>query len=221
MNSKKDTLITILLILLIIIILSGLCIFAYKTIIVDTNNNIVNNTVTQENVISNNNINNNTIINQKTNEVSTVTSDSQEDDSTLTQIIDIFNNCYAANEMRSRGYSINATIINDDIYILSGGDGLSFTVKFVRNDNILSTEIDNTSSDTRMAYTQLLLSLMLVDCVIQTKGYPDRAFATTIADKESLDYTLENDGVEIKKSDDGNYILVNVDLDSDFSFLNT
>lgn len=141
------------------------------------------------------------------------------EDPVLVQIVDRFNSCSATQEMRQLGYTMNATTQENRINVVSSGDGLYFNVIFVRNDNILSTEIRHNTVEPRSTLIKTLLGINLVDCVSQLKGYPERTLTLALNEEVASNYTLENEGVEIK-SLDNNGIAIRIDLNSEFSFLN-
>lgn len=141
------------------------------------------------------------------------------EDPVLVQIVDRFNSCSATQEMRQLGYTMNATTQENRINVVSSGDGLYFNVIFLRNDNILSTEIRHNTVEPRSTLIKTLLGINLVDCVSQLKGYPERTLTLALNEEVASNYTLENEGVEIK-SLDNNGIAIRIDLNSEFSFLN-
>ena len=147
MKFIKENSITILLVSLIIIILLALGIFIYKmTIEYNNNSNIVVEEIPTT-MINNNMNESNKIIEQVEDEISKNKSNSisvEENDrntqiveSTLIQIANIFNNCNPTQEMKLQGYTMNATALDNEITVFSSGDGLSFSVEFMINDNIV------------------------------------------------------------------------------------
>lgn len=144
-------------------------------------------------------------------------------DPMLIQIANRYNSCSAVQEMRGLGYTMNATARQNRISINSSGDGLFFNVVFVCNDNILSTEIRVDTIDARQSLIRGILGLSLMDCVAQIKGYPERALTQSFNQDVASNYTLENEGAEIRNLNsylDNSVISMKIDLESELSFLN-
>lgn len=79
------------------------------------------------------------------------------------------------------------------------GEGLSYTVEFELNNDILAAEIYK-SNDSLGITLKSLMAIMLIDCVGQMKGYQPRDLTYAISYNEGVEnYTLEKEGVEIKE----------------------
>ena len=217
MGIIKENLATIVLVFLIIIILLVLGVFIYKMTVNNKNENA--NLIIKEVVenIPNNSVDEHSKVQEQVkSEVNT-----QTDDKTLVEIVNIFNNCSAKEELALQGYTISAIAVENRIIAFTSGYGLSFNIEFILNDNILSTQIINNEADPRITAIRLTLAVLLLDCVGQMKGYPEKALSGTLsADKKALNYTVENEGIEMKRLDSGEGIQVRVDINSKFSFLN-
>lgn len=219
MSFFKENFITILLISLILIILFGIVFFMYKISndynkekidiaeipkyepIIDDSKNIV----------------------EKEKESKVVNSSSTETrnkQTTLNKIANIFNNCNVSREMIEEGYTMNAIATENKIIINSSGKGVSFNVEFILENNILYTEITYNQVDNRIAFSRMTLAVILVDCVAQLKGHEDRALSKALSDEAAKYYTIDNEGVELKQLADKQCVLLEADLNSDFSFLN-
>ena len=96
---------------------------------------------------------------------------------------------------------------------------LSYTINFKLENDVLSTQIYLDEQEQRNTLIKLLLTIPLLDCVGQLKGYPDGAMLTAINNDEAQYYTLENEGVEIKNTQNNKDIIVRIDLNSEFNFL--
>ena len=140
-------------------------------------------------------------------------------DPMLIQIADRYNSCSVTQEMRQLGYTMDAIAEGNRINVVSTGEGLYFNVSFLRNDNILSTEIRSNATDTRLIMIKILLGVTLVDCVAQVKGYPERTLTNALSEDAAMYYTLENEGVEMEVLNN-NGMAIRIDLNSDLSFLN-
>ena len=104
--------------------------------------------------------------------------------------------------------------------VFTSGDGLSFDIEFEIYDNILFTEIYCNEDEPRITAIELTLAISVVDCVGQMKGYPQRELAVALGAEQALNFTIDNEGIEMKQIEDGKKILVKVDLNSSFLFLN-
>ena len=145
--------------------------------------------------------------------------DTQINDSTLSNIANTFNSCNASQKMRLQGYTMNAMATENKITVFSSGEGLNFNIEFILDNNILYTEIMYNETDPRITAIKVTLAVILVDCVGQVKGYPDGTLSTALGDEVAMNYTIENEGVEIKQLANGNDMVVKVDLNNNFSFL--
>lgn len=221
MNFIKDNFVTILLVSLILIILLGFVFFIYKITIEDDNNNIEITEMPEFIPI----IDNNSMIDEEDNTKEIISSttfdetDTQINDSTLSNIANTFNSCNASQKMRLQGYTMNAMATENKITVFSSGEGLNFNIEFILDNNILYTEIMYNETDPRITAIKVTLAVILVDCVGQVKGYPDGTLSTALGDEVAMNYTIENEGVEIKQLANGNDMVVKVDLNNDFSFL--
>lgn len=221
MNFIKDNFVTILLVSLILIILLGFGFFIYKITIEDDNNNIEITEMPEFIPI----IDNNSMIDEEDNTKEIISSttfdetDTQINDSTLSNIANTFNSCNASQKMRLQGYTMNAMATENKITVFSSGEGLNFNIEFILDNNILYTEIMYNETDPRITAIKVTLAVILVDCVGQVKGYPDGTLSTALGDEVAMNYTIENEGVEIKQLANGNDMVVKVDLNNNFSFL--
>lgn len=222
MNFIKENFVTILLVSLILIILLGFGFFIYKITIDDDNNNIE--IAEMPEFIPN--IDNNTVIDEEDNTKEIISSttfdeaDTQINDSTLSSIANTFNSCNASQKMRLQDYTMNAMATENKITVFSSGDGLNFNIEFILDNNILYTEIMYNETDPRITAIKVTLAVILVDCVGQVKGYPDGTLSTALGDEVAMNYTIENEGVEIRQLANGKDMVVKVDLNNNFSFLN-
>ena len=121
--------------------------------------------------------------------------------------------------MREQGYTFNAIASGDKITVFSSGNGLSFNIEFILNNNILYTEVLYNQADSRITAINLTLAIALVDCIGQVKGYPEGALTEALSNETAMNYTIENEGIEIKQLDNSQNIYVKVDLNSSFSFV--
>lgn len=224
-SNKEENFVTIVLVSLILIILFGIGFFAYK-ITSDSDNNKVNVTGRAESMPFINDDNNSVMEEQENTKqiIETITvdeKDTQINDSTLSKIANIFNSCNASQKMRLQGYTINAIATDNKITVVSSGDGLFLNIEFILDNNILYTEVMYNEIDPKITAVKVTLAVIVVDCVGQVKGYPDGTFSTALGDEVAMNYTIENEGIEIKQLSNGKGMVVKVDLNSKFSFLDT
>ncbi len=217
-NNEKEGLTIILIISFIILILLLLGIFIYILIREDNKNDNIDVAEASTSEVAINLGENKTEGLSLDGTVSTETD--VNTDTRLTQMADIFNNSKFAQNMISQGYTINATPSGTGVNVSSSGDGLYFNVQFILNNNILSADISNNEVDARMVAIKLFLAVEFVDSAGQLRGFPEGALFNALGKEEYVNYTLENEGAEIKLIDDENKIVVRVNLNSDFSFLN-
>ena len=156
---------------------------------------------------------------KKSNTDEIVTKKTGTSESKLNQIAYIFRNCSFSKKMQSQGYIMNATVSQNKITVFTGGDGLSFNVDFTLKNNILYTKIIYNQDDPNTNAIELILAIALVDCVGQVNGHPEGVLFTALGNDEALNYTIENEGVEIRNADNGYDVIIKVDLNSSFSFL--
>lgn len=217
MSFFKENFITILLISLIVIILFGIVFFMYK-ISKDYNKEKID--IAEMPIYEQPTIGDGKDIIEKENKAgnstNTKTSNKQ---TTLNKIANIFNNCNASREMIEEGYTMNATATENKIIIYSSGKGVSFNVEFILENNILYTEITYNQVDNKIAASRLTLAVILIDCVGQLKGHEDRALSKALSAGDAKYYTIDNEGVELKQLADKQCVLLEADLNSDFSFL--
>ena len=145
----------------------------------------------------------------------------QSNNLTLSQIANYFNNSNFSQKMRLQGYTMDATVLNNKITICSVGEGLTFNIEFVLNDNILYTEVLYNKSNPEVTLTEVLIASSFVDCIGQMKGYAEGTLLKTLVGENCTKYTIEKEGVEIKNMISSYDISIKVDLNSNLSFLNT
>lgn len=222
----KNDIVTKLLIILIVIVLLILGIFIYKMNIDeeknnnDTTNNSNENFVEQVTPIEKDT--------NKTNEKETQenTSNSVNEESSintqiidprLTEIVDKFNSCDVTQNIRASGLIQYAIAIKDGIKIHTGNNDISCNVNLTLNNDILTAEI--LDGDQYISLTKVNLAVILVDCIGQIKGYPEKAVLDVLWNEPTSHFTLKNEGVEIKRLENDQGMAVRVNLNSDFPFM--
>lgn len=220
--------VTVLLVFFIILVFVILGVFVYKFNKDDENNseNIVEqeqisstekNTNKKENVSNSANENKSQEnINNSVNEEDSI--HTQIIDQRLTEIANIFNSCDITKEMRAHGFMQSAMAIKDGIEIRSGNSHINCNINLKLENDILFAEILD-DEDEYVRLTKANLVIILVDCMGQIKGYPENAIIDVLWDESSSNYTLENEGIEIKRLENDQGGVIRVDLNSDFPFM--
>jgi len=147
----------------------------------------------------------------------------QDGNAELVKIKDTFNNCNSVKELRTEGISVDAMVVENKIKVVCNLSNFVFHTEFVKDNNILIAEIANDGSFPEKSVIELTLALVLVDCIGQTKGYPEDATLNALNalnENQLLNCTTDNEGIEFKKLDNGQRILLKVDLNSNFQFIN-
>ena len=128
---------------------------------------------------------------------------SYADTITLDQIVETFNNSSSVREYASQGSEITAVKPEENkitITLTQGEDHISFD--YTLDGTILTGTISGTESN---VITGLIISEILIDSIGQLHGYEDGELFDTINSDEISNYTLENEGLETKKLEDGSY----------------
>ncbi len=137
---------------------------------------------------------------------------------TLSQIVDKFNSSNPMAEHLSNTYNsvVNANLEDNKIILVHNNspfaDSKISKVEFCLEDNILKTTINNSTESTTSYLDELSMAWMLIDCIGQLNGYEKEQFYETLkpTGENYKDYSLDNEGLEIKISDSGTSI--NIDL---------
>lgn len=217
MEFIKENLLTIVLVSLIIIVFILLGIFAYKIGAKEKNEEEIKIAEVKEDISNERPYDTQEVISGNT-KIEENNSYSQEKDTRLVQIANIFNSSNATEEMRLGGYTLNATALQDGITVFSSGDGLTFDIKFVLNDNVLSTKIIYNQTVPEASSIEMMLAIILIDSVGQMKGLPERTLIKDLLTNEnSINYTIENNGIQVEQLDGNQGAIIKVDLESDFS----
>lgn len=170
------------------------------------------------------NLSKNTVVEKEDEEIIYKTEQNQdrlEKRKILDKIAKIFNNCKQTKKMEEKGYIMNAIADDYKISTYLSIAGVSFDVYFTLEDNILSTRIIYISESPEITALKLSLAITLVDCVGQANGYEDGKLFNALGDEKAMNYSIEKEGVEIKQLEKNKDFIIKVDLNSNFSFLNT
>ena len=222
MNSIKENFVIILLVFLILITVLGFGGYIY---IISQEDNNGGNTEVLESELSINNYINDINKEQENNEdinelINNEEKNIQNNNSILDEITKKFNNCNVSQKLGLQGYMTNAVAIENKILVYTSGNGISFNVEFILDNNILYAKMINGEEDSKISAIKLLLAIILADSVGQVKGYPEGLLCVDLLDEAARNYTIENEGIEIKQLDNGEIIIVSIDLKSSFPFLN-
>lgn len=135
----------------------------------------------------------------------------------LNQIANKFNECKTTKGMIEQGYYMRAIVVENKINVNCSGIGIAITQVFEENENILTATIKKDVGTSEENIVKALLATVMFDCVGQVKGYSDGFLTQRLSGDESRYYTLENEGIEIVED---NGIIMKIDLNSNFDFLN-
>lgn len=125
---------------------------------------------------------------------------------TLEQIVDKFNNCSTVKQYANSNYIWKATNSENKITLSATANGSTIEYEFVLQGSILSANFSQEE-----ALSGLMFTSLLVDCIGQLHGYSDGEMFTTMQSDKIINYTVENEGLEIKKTSDDN-CQVNIDI---------
>lgn len=135
---------------------------------------------------------------------------------TLEQIANAFNNCKTVKEMANSGSgdSFLASSNGKTLTITSVMSNVTTEVQYSLDGNILSTTLaqDNIVGAMACAY--------LIDSIGQLQGYEDGELLTTLNSEEIMNYTIDNQGFEIKQLDDGK-VSTKVDITKKIPLIDT
>lgn len=149
----------------------------------------------------------------------------QDENIELNKIKNTFDNCNKIQSLKEKGFFIDTFVVDNKLKVNCNIYNFSFYLEFVKTGNILSTEIlsdvDNPEYIPEKSFIELTLAAILIDCVGQVKGYPEGRIMEILGEDRALEFTINNEGVELKPIDGGRKISVKVDLNSNFPFLNS
>ena len=125
---------------------------------------------------------------------------------TLEEVVEKLNNCKSVESVKEYKYyyvaSVNEKNPNTLLITITTEEGKS-EFSFALEDSILSNDSLSTN--------QLYATTMLIDAVGQVNGYEDGELFYTLNSEVIRDYTIENEGIEIK--DNGDYTSIKMDID--------
>jgi len=125
---------------------------------------------------------------------------------TLEEVADKFNNCKSVESLKEYEHyyiaSVDENNPNTLLITITTEEGKS-EFSFVLEDGILSNDT--------LSGSQLYATIMLIDAVGQVNGYEDGELFYTVNSEVIHDYTIENEGFELKEN--GDYISIKMDID--------
>ena len=124
---------------------------------------------------------------------------------TLEQIVSKFNNCESVKQYANYGSIWKASSDDKNINITIEANGNTAELEYVLEGNILSTSLEGDD-----AISGAMVSMVLIDCIGQLHGYSDGELFATLNSEEIQNYTLENEGIEIKQ--DTTKYIIKVDI---------
>lgn len=126
---------------------------------------------------------------------------------TLEQIVNAFNNCEIVKRWANSESENSFLASNNDttLTITVVMSNVTTEVVYTLDGNILSTTL------TQDNITGAMASMYLIDSIGQLHGYEDGELFATLNSEEAMNYTLDNDGLEIKQFDN-KHVSIKVDI---------
>lgn len=143
----------------------------------------------------------------------------KEDESVLSQIANIFNNGKARDIMNEQGYIAYAKAKDDRIDMSVGQDHIRVSIEFILEDNILYIEVFYDEIEPMLSAAKMMASILVADCVGALKGYPEGALIKAVTKENAKNFTIENEGIEIRQLNSEQSGMIKIDLKSDLPFL--
>ena len=119
---------------------------------------------------------------------------------TLEEIATSFNNCDTVKGYATNGSVWKATSSGNKLMITVTANDETTNVEYTLEDTILSANFSKEN-----ALTELAVSMILTDCIGQLHGYSDGELFTTLNSEKVVNYTVENEGLEIIELPDNGY----------------
>lgn len=125
---------------------------------------------------------------------------------TLEEVAEKFNHCKSVESMKEYEHYYVASVDKNNPNTLL----ITITTEEGKSEFNFSLEGSILSNDT-LSTNQLYATIMLIDAVGQVNGYGDGELLYTVNSDVIRNYTIENEGIEIKEN--GNYISIKMDID--------
>ena len=119
---------------------------------------------------------------------------------TLDEIANKFNNCNTVKKYVNLGSVWKATSNGNKLTVSATANSTTTNFEYTLSGSILSA---NFSGDD--AFSGLAVTIVLTDCIGQLHGYSDGELFTTLNSDKIANYTVENEGFEVKEITDKNY----------------
>ncbi|MGN1298607.1 MAG: hypothetical protein ACI4UE_01315 [Candidatus Scatovivens sp.] len=120
---------------------------------------------------------------------------------TLKDIVDKFNSSDFVSKMKKEGYEMQASIEENNIkiYYKDKEENEEYSFIYPVLENIISVEIEFKN---HIDFMNVNCFLEILDCAEQLHGYKPGEVNETLNSEETKNYTLENEGYEIKQKSD-------------------
>lgn len=136
---------------------------------------------------------------------------------TLSEIANVFNNCDEVQNFKNDGSDVETTVSGDSLKITFSSQDFESETIYNLEGNILTTTFPFNDLS---SLTSALMTSILVDCIGTFHGYSEGDLFATLNEDTIKNYTIENEGYEIKQLEDGN-IKVQVDISKKIPLINT
>ena len=127
---------------------------------------------------------------------------------TLSQIVTKFNNCSTVQEYKESGTTFTASSSDNKLNITITADTDDVdetTLEYTLDGTILTSEFPDD------VLSGGVVAIILVDCIGQLQGYSDGQLIETLMNADVENYTLENEGFEVKQLS-GDNMQVKIDI---------
>jgi len=119
-------------------------------------------------------------------------------DFTLDEVVSAFNNSETVQDYATKGAVWEATNLGDTLVITATSNGETTTLTYAFEDPILSAEFSKED-----AFAGSVISMALEDSIGQLHGYASGELNGTLSSDEIWNYTVENEGFEIRETETG------------------
>ena len=119
---------------------------------------------------------------------------------TMSEVTDKFNTCKTVESYKQYDYNYAAKVEGNKFVVEMNTPESSDAVEFDINGTVLNALFTQEDS-----FRGLVATMLITDCVGQLHGYEDGELFDTLNSEQIGNYTIDNEGFEIKAQDDGNY----------------
>ena len=122
---------------------------------------------------------------------------------TLDEIVNKFNNCNIVKDYANKGSTWNAKSDGNKLIISALTNNRTMRAEYILEDTILNANFSG--EDEVNGVGGLVFTIVLADCIGQLHGYSEGDVFATLNSEKISNYTVQNEGFEIKEISDNNY----------------